>query len=436
MKRKPLVSVLLPAYNHEKYVAAAIESIIEQSYPNLELLICDDHSPDGTADVVRSLADRYSSRIKLHLGRKNRGVASRFNLLCGMASGDYIAPFASDDRLPGDAIEKRIDFLEANPDVDVLATDMSVIDSNERILNKARQRKLVSQFNRLYEVDFNKLYESLLYGNFIPAGTLCFRMHRIGKQELMHDDLCPDLHDYDVWLQLSRKYRWAFLNRSTYFYRWHGDNLSSPQNRSIESLAAIVSQTTYILTKQLLNRQTREQRKATLGHISRNCRALFDVLPQETGSIHRGDCAAPSHDVGRSTPVPAAPGARTIETGSGPKAIHPFADGKGPAIDASVDALLQQGKQLYAAGQLKQACDTFIQVLDIEPAHLEAVINLGKIALQAGNSDQAGFFFSKAIEIDPSCETRLKRITDQIGKVCTASNDFQQYQADVGLPPS
>jgi glycosyltransferase involved in cell wall biosynthesis len=413
MDKNSLVSVLMPAYNHEAYVEKAIESVLQQTYSNIELIICDDCSRDLTPTLVETYANKYPDRISFHKGRKNRGVSNRFNFLCSKAKGRYIVPLASDDQLPKDGIEKRIRYLDSHPDVDIVATDMDVIDQHGKMMSKAEQYKIVPQFNRLYRVDFNDLYNSLLSGNFLPAGSLCIRIKRIKMHELHHDELCPNLHDYDVWLKLAYNHRWGFLPDSTFLYRWHGKNLSSPQIHDLKSLCGVISQSVYILSKQLMLDLNSKQKLLTLKNIIDYCSSLSGVIPKEQNN----ELSDKNMRTGKDT---AARTGRTNNSDLLNETSDKMSQGQCSTSCTSsteqVGQLLILGKDLLVKGKLKESCDTFIKVLDIDTVNFEAAKNLGIIAMQAHNTEQAAFFFKQAIEIDPRCKNQINGLMVQMQK--------------------
>lgn len=109
---EPLVSVIMPAYNTEKYIEASIRSVISQTYTNWELIIVDDCSSDGTEDIIRSFMG--DSRIKLLKNEKNGGAAVSRNYALREAKGKWIAFLDSDDVWLPEKLEKQIDFMSKN----------------------------------------------------------------------------------------------------------------------------------------------------------------------------------------------------------------------------------------------------------------------------------------------------------------------------------
>lgn len=118
---QPLVSVILPAYNAEAFIGDTLDSIINQTYINIEVLVVDDGSQDRTAEIVQSIAQK-DSRVTL-LWQSNAGVAAARNLAIQKSTGDYIAPIDADDIWYPQKLEKQMQcMLKANPSVGLIYT--------------------------------------------------------------------------------------------------------------------------------------------------------------------------------------------------------------------------------------------------------------------------------------------------------------------------
>lgn len=124
---QPLVSVIMPVYNREKYIGAAIESILNQTISNFELIIVDDNSTDCSLKKIKSFKDK---RIKVFKNEKNLGVASSLNRAISFSVGKYLARQDSDDISMTDRIERQVDFLENNHRIHVCGTLMKSIYKN------------------------------------------------------------------------------------------------------------------------------------------------------------------------------------------------------------------------------------------------------------------------------------------------------------------
>lgn len=132
MNDEKKVSIIMAAYNAEKYIKYAIDSVINQTYNNWELIICDDCSTDNTHDIVKeySLID---SRIKLIRNEKNSRQSKSRNNAFEKSDGQYIAILDADDSIHEDKIKKQVLFLENNPQYSFVGTNAYIIDDNNKI---------------------------------------------------------------------------------------------------------------------------------------------------------------------------------------------------------------------------------------------------------------------------------------------------------------
>ena len=128
----PKVSIILANYNEEKYIAEAIESVINQTYTNWELIIIDDASTDRSQDIINSYKD---SRIKTRFCKKNNHVAYASNLGIDMAIGEYIAKIDSDDVWEAKKLEKQVLFMEEHTEYGVCFSKVNIIDEDSREAN-------------------------------------------------------------------------------------------------------------------------------------------------------------------------------------------------------------------------------------------------------------------------------------------------------------
>jgi len=259
----PRVSVLIQSYNYEKYIAEAIESVLKQSYQNFELTIIDDASQDQSPAIIEALGRKHSDRIKFVNRTENWGLVRTYNEAIDYVNGDIFVAISSDDLLLPRALEQRVQYFVDHPDVDILGTDFEVMDHRGQIFRGHDKLAIVPQFKRYYRVDFRDLYTPLLRGNFLQDGTMSICLKRIRKEEIFYDEKCPNLSDYDLWLRLSKNYRWGYLAEPTLIYRWHGENLSAPGN-PMNTAELLAPQKIYILSKQLVENQTPSRRRSIL----------------------------------------------------------------------------------------------------------------------------------------------------------------------------
>jgi GT2 family glycosyltransferase len=267
----------MPAYNHVKFIDEAIGSVIDQTYPNIELIIRDDGSTDGTAEKIAEWAAKYPDKITLLKTDKNLGVSENWNAVIEKANGQFITALASDDKMYPTAIQKRLEYLQQHPEIDIVTTDYNVVDEHGNTYSGAEKLQVVPQFERFFTIDHNNMYRELLKGNFIPYVGIMFRMQNITKTELLNDPDCPNVNDYELWLRLAKKHRWGYLNEVTAAYRWHRSNISSPGNE-INKPDILLPQLIKIYTKQLFLNKNVENHLLILSNISILTNQLHNYL--------------------------------------------------------------------------------------------------------------------------------------------------------------
>ncbi len=239
MKDTPLISVLIPAYNHEKYVKEAIYSIINQTYNNIELIIINDGSTDNTWEKILSLQDKCKKKLTnfICINQSNHGVSYTLNKLASLAKGTYIYIMASDDKAERNALKILSD--EAIKYNCVLTVgDNAIIDNYSNIVGWDGNRNIVDINTAKYKTfasflaqdhcvvkDFRTAnfgsYETLLKGNYIPNGYL------INKEAYDKAGGFPKiklLEDYYLNLQLSKLGKFKYINKVLFYYRWHSAN--------------------------------------------------------------------------------------------------------------------------------------------------------------------------------------------------------------------
>ncbi len=236
---QPLVSVIIPAYNHEKYIQETIDSILEQTYQNIELLIIDDGSTDGTFKIMlekQSLCEKRFVNVKM-LRQENSGTCATLNRLLELAAGEFIYLIASDDVAKAEAIEKEASFLINHPNYVLVVGDNEIIDGkSQRIgwdkdqtpvaLEKAPYKTFRTllergcEFGSLTSDEFGS-YGRLVQNNHVPNGYM-FRAQTIRHIGGFTKE--APLEDYYLMLQLAKNGKMKFLEDILFSYRWHGGN--------------------------------------------------------------------------------------------------------------------------------------------------------------------------------------------------------------------
>ena len=219
MNSNQKISVCIPSYNHEKTIGYTIESILNQTYQNFELIISDDNSTDKTIEVVKSFQD---TRIKIIENKINSGVSINCNIAIKNAQGNYISIIASDDIMLPTRLEKSINFLENNPEFMAVFGFVETIDENNKLID----HNIRTVFNQ--DIDLNNILKKLFYnGNFLCAPSATIRKSIFDKIGYFNNCL-PQLQDFDFWIRiLVNNYKIKILSESLIQYRISGNNLSA-----------------------------------------------------------------------------------------------------------------------------------------------------------------------------------------------------------------
>ncbi len=211
----PAVSVILPAYNCEKFIGKAIQSMLQQTFPDFELIIVNDGSSDKTETVIYGFND---PRIIYHKNPENKGLIYSLNRAIELADGKYIARMDSDDiSLPG-RLEKQKAFLDKSPHISVAATTIDFINQNEE---KIGQWDLDRQ-----TITAEQIEKQMPYENCIAHPTVMIRSEVL--KTFKYKNYQKNIEDYDLWLRLlNRRYQIEKINEPLLLYRQHDASVTS-----------------------------------------------------------------------------------------------------------------------------------------------------------------------------------------------------------------
>ena len=215
MSQNPLVSIVLPTHNGSRYLDQAVQSCLDQTCTNWELVIVDDASTDNTpVRIAQYLAE--DDRIRSLRHETNRKLPRALNTGFSLAKGTYFTWTSDDNCYRPNAIAEMVAFLESHPEIDVVYTDYSNIDQTGRVL---RQVTIWDQ-------------DVLLRGNAIGP---CFLYRRKVHEAI--GGFAEDLflaEDYNFWLKASVLFRLQPLHKDLYLYRLHSDSLTAKEKERIQ----------------------------------------------------------------------------------------------------------------------------------------------------------------------------------------------------------
>lgn len=229
---QPLVSIALVTYMHERYIKDCLESLIGQTYHNIELLILDDASTDSTYDIIMSyewrMRAKFSNVLILKNDHNSRNVSANLNKLLKESKGIYFKTFSGDDAMFPTYVEDTVTFLEQSENRDaILVYTNAYIVADDYRLGDGLKGKCFYQRYRPYPK--NELYEGLLRRNNIVAPSVLMR-RRVLEQYGFYDEEIP-FEDYDLWLRLAHKERFAYLSSKLIYYRRAETSLTNYQSK-------------------------------------------------------------------------------------------------------------------------------------------------------------------------------------------------------------
>lgn len=210
MMDKPTVSVILPVYNCELYIYDAVQSILNQSFTNFELIIIDDCSTDATVAIINSFKD---SRIRLIVKEKNSGYTDSLNYAISICKGEFIARMDGDDISLPERFQKQVDFLNANKDVIMCGTGIQIMDSDKLLFHPSSH---------------DAIKVKLCFSNAFFHPTVMFR-----KDVFAHFHYNKEFEpaeDYDLWAQLVFKGKVMNIDEVLLKYRVHTNQISNYKN--------------------------------------------------------------------------------------------------------------------------------------------------------------------------------------------------------------
>ena len=210
----PKVSIVIPAYNHEKYVRECVQSVLDQTYQDFEIIITDDGSSDGTVNVIRKFDN---SRIQLYTHANNKGVCATINNCIQKAAGEYIAVLNSDDIWEPTKLEKQVAYLDSHPEIGAVFSKVAFIDAASDLIGFEKL-----PHSRTFEKENRSRYEWLKYF-FFSGNCLCHPSILIRKKcheyVGLYNKRMFNLHDLDMWVRLCFKYEIHILDEKLVRFR-------------------------------------------------------------------------------------------------------------------------------------------------------------------------------------------------------------------------
>ena len=208
--KKPKVSVIVTAHNYGRYLDKCLESLLRQTYKSFEIIVVDDGSTDNTPEIIKHFIQKFGSRMKA-IRLDNKGLSAACNKGISLAKGKYIVRLDADDLFDENLLLIEANFLEQNPDADLVYSDYYTIDEDGKIIEHHRLMKVNE------EVD-------LLHRSPLAAGAIykkkCWK--QIGK----YNENLKIGEDFDFWIKFITRYKVRNINLPLFYYRQHGSNMT------------------------------------------------------------------------------------------------------------------------------------------------------------------------------------------------------------------
>ncbi|MBA4854077.1 glycosyltransferase [Emticicia sp. BO119] len=215
----PVVSVLMPVYNAERYLKEAINSILNQTFKDFELVILNDASGDSSKDIILSFKD---TRIKYIENEQNKGLSFSRNRLLSEARADYIAWLDADDIAYPTRLEEEHRFLKEHTSFAMVASWARLIDAEDRPTGNFIKSYIPNEY----------LSALLLFVNYFVQSSVLLKKSCL--PEVHYRPEFPPTEDYDLWVRIAANYPVAILSKTLVDYRIHTANISSVQQQKSE----------------------------------------------------------------------------------------------------------------------------------------------------------------------------------------------------------
>jgi glycosyltransferase involved in cell wall biosynthesis len=256
---KPLISVLMPAFNVEHYVGPAIESVLKQSFADFELIVLDDGSSDGTAKIIDTYSDSRLTKIFL---TENEGLVNARNTLVGMARGEYIAFLDSDDLADPNRLELQLKYLQKNQ-LDLCGTDHLVLNQSSGKIKHSKQRHSDADIRAMITV-CSPLCNPSVMGRTDVFKRVAYLPGNDGAE------------DYVMWVNLALAgCKFGNVPRNLITYRVHQRQISKVQNAKVNNI--FEERSKYYIKALGINEKILPRKLSWLDRLKIGPRFLFDL---------------------------------------------------------------------------------------------------------------------------------------------------------------
>jgi len=239
---KSLVSIIIPLYNSKDYIIEAIDSVLSQTYKNIEVIVIDDGSSDGSYDLVKEKYTNGEVKLLNHENHINKGVSKTRKLGIEHSKGEYIAFLDSDDTFKIDKIEQQVRFMDGKPYIVLCHSAVDMLYSNTSNTDEFRNEFILANNEVIYDL---KREPYFLKANMICNSTVLVRKDTLTNLNFESNQIFQ-FEDWLTWVLLSYQGKFAYLPKHLTNYRYH--DLSATSRIVKNKLVGAYSYVEFLLT--------------------------------------------------------------------------------------------------------------------------------------------------------------------------------------------
>lgn len=237
MESHPLVTIGIPNYNYARFIIKCLNSIVLQTYENIQIIVVDDCSTDDSIQKIEEWMNAYKGNMSVRLIKNsvNLGLTKNCNLILKNAQGKYFQPLDADDYLLPTKIEKQVGILENDQYTAMVYSNTAVINEIGEITNPDYCARI--RYDK-HNMPFGKIKESLLIFNFISLPSVLINTEYARQVGGFDENL--RVQDYYMWLKLAEKYLIRYIPETLAYYRVHSSSMSSHLSTSPASADSVL----------------------------------------------------------------------------------------------------------------------------------------------------------------------------------------------------
>jgi glycosyltransferase involved in cell wall biosynthesis len=222
------VSIVLCCYNHAEFLAESLQSIKNQTYRNIELIVTDDSSSDQSRFIIQKWLSDNNFKAKLYFTSNNIGLSNVLNNVLDLIDGFYVKIISADDFLHKDSIKKCVDdLIKRGDEFGMVFTDSWTVTEESQLIDN------IFNLDYLKDVSKEKMRELLISDNRIPALTVLMKTEALKKTGFYDSNFL--IEDYYRWLKINKNYWISYLPEKLAYYRIHKNNTSTLKNNRIKN---------------------------------------------------------------------------------------------------------------------------------------------------------------------------------------------------------